>query len=1042
MVDGQPVNVEGMAVSANAIPGQPGQPMPGQPGGQPGASPMPGVAPTVGPLAPVSRSTKPEFVADPNELKIKPNPDGKIRVNFHGQPWPGVLDWYSRTAGVSLDWQELPGDYLNLTTQREYSMPEVQDLVNRHLMARGFTLLKRGELLTVENLKKLDPSSVPRVRPNELKTLPDYSFVKVSFPLKWMLADDAVEELKPMLSPNGKLNPLKHTNRIEAMDAAVNLRDIWEMLEEEQAPEGGENLVKPFKLVYVRVEDVIDQVRELMGQRRPPSSSGGGGSGGGFDGGYQMQQMMQQQMQQMQQMQQQMGQQPGGKGPKKEAEVRIVAVARENTLLVDAPPDKMAKIAEAIQILDQPSDRETSVIEAIDQTRIFRLHNLSPKSFAETINKVAGLSPRTTVQIDEANRALVVSGNRADLAIVDMLVKKLDGNARTFQVIGLRKLPADYVAGSIRFMMGKEVEQQSSSQSRRSYFYDPFGGFGGRQQEEKKSDDFRVDADVEHNRLLLWCNDNEFKDIEALLIKLGELPAPGGNPNNRRVYEAGSVEDALELLKRVQKAWPNHSKHPLRIQSPDVPEKSPLERPQPKPLTPDQIERNDKPGQRTPNREARLLQSPQESLKPALANRLDDETAIANEMRTGWKPMLRPTVILASDQPRGRIVLTSDDQPPAVKPLKPMGLQDGVATSDDEPKSSADPEDALRKLVDQIRKQRATEGRGPAPTGEAPPITIRISENGQLHLECDDPAVLDLLEDVLNEQAPPRSDWKVFQLKHATTWAYGIELTLKDLFKEEMEVEKKGGGIEYDPFWGFVPGSNKSTGARRLSKRKPMKIISDRDTQTILVQSANADQLRMIQDVINIYDRAQSTEGHARRVTKIFQLKFGKARQIAEAVKDVYRDLLSENDKSMQEKAGGNGKKDDRPSAPSYTYIYGGGKNSTGGGEDDKKEQPIKFKGLLSVGIDESSNILIVSATEGLLMNVGQIIDALDEAAKPNASMRVVQLDSRVNPKLLQQKLHSILGPKPAAQGKQPNQPNQQNGQPNANQGQAVQVGE
>ena len=108
---------------------------------------------------------------------------------------------------------------------------------------------------------------------------------------------------------------------------------------------------------------------------------------------------------------------------------------------------------------------------------------------------------------------------------------------------------------------------------------------------------------------------------------------------------------------------------------------------------------------------------------------------------------------------------------------------------------------------------------------------------------------------------------------------------------------------------------------------------------------------------------------------------------------------------------------------------------------DDKKEQPIKFKGLLSIGVDENSNILIVSATEGLLLNVGQIIDALDEAARPNASMRVVQIDSRVNPKVLQQKLHSILGPKPAAQGKQPNQPGQQPGQP-GNPGQAVQVGE
>ena len=133
----------------------------------------------------MTRAAKPEFVADPKELEIRPNPEGKLKINFKGQPWPAVLEWLSKVAAVSLDWQELPGDYLNLVTQREYTVPETQDLINRHLLARGFTLLKRGEMLTLENVKKLDPSTVPRFRTAELKTLPDYAFVKTSFSLKW-----------------------------------------------------------------------------------------------------------------------------------------------------------------------------------------------------------------------------------------------------------------------------------------------------------------------------------------------------------------------------------------------------------------------------------------------------------------------------------------------------------------------------------------------------------------------------------------------------------------------------------------------------------------------------------------------------------------------------------------------------------------------------------------------------------------------------------------------------------------------------------------
>ena len=103
------------------------------------------------------------------ELKVRPDEKGRVRFNFNGQPWPAVLEWLAQISGMSLDWQELPGDYLNLTTQRSYTIEEARDLINRHLLARGFTLLCQGELLTVANIKKLDPSLVPRVEPRELE---------------------------------------------------------------------------------------------------------------------------------------------------------------------------------------------------------------------------------------------------------------------------------------------------------------------------------------------------------------------------------------------------------------------------------------------------------------------------------------------------------------------------------------------------------------------------------------------------------------------------------------------------------------------------------------------------------------------------------------------------------------------------------------------------------------------------------------------------------------------------------------------------------
>ncbi|HMO86636.1 MAG TPA: hypothetical protein PKC18_17120, partial [Lacipirellulaceae bacterium] len=79
--------------------------------------------------------------ADRDELKARPDKDGFVQFSFRGQAWLDVLEWFAEISRSSLDWQELPADKLNLTTQRKYTVLETRDLLNRHLLSRGFTML-------------------------------------------------------------------------------------------------------------------------------------------------------------------------------------------------------------------------------------------------------------------------------------------------------------------------------------------------------------------------------------------------------------------------------------------------------------------------------------------------------------------------------------------------------------------------------------------------------------------------------------------------------------------------------------------------------------------------------------------------------------------------------------------------------------------------------------------------------------------------------------------------------------------------------------
>jgi hypothetical protein len=92
-------------------------------------------------------------------------------------------------------------------------------------------LLRHGEVLSVVNLKKLNPGMVPE----QLAERDPHEFVRVLFKIDSLVAEAAVTEFKPMLSPNGKLEPLKISNRLEAMDTVGNLHDIHSLLMEEQS---------------------------------------------------------------------------------------------------------------------------------------------------------------------------------------------------------------------------------------------------------------------------------------------------------------------------------------------------------------------------------------------------------------------------------------------------------------------------------------------------------------------------------------------------------------------------------------------------------------------------------------------------------------------------------------------------------------------------------------------------------------------------------------------------------------------------------------
>ena len=458
-----------------------------------------------------------------------------------------------------MDWQELPNDYINFSTERPHTIPEVLDLFNRLLFDRGYTMVLRGEVMSVVKIKNLDPSLLRRVEDeSELMDLPAHNFVKMTFQLPNQLkADKAAEDVKSILSPQAKVQPLMATNRLLVIDIVANQREVSRLINSEHAAATGKIVPREFVMRYARADQVADQVMVLLGldpsSRRTPQEL----------------QIEQQRLQLFTQMQQKGKEISKYLGKGKNESVFLAVNHRNNSIVVNAPPAEMAVVERAVIMLDVPSGSfaDSGALGSRELAlRKYQLATIDPQAVVSALEELGFLHPGTQLKMDVKSKTIFASATAEDHEKISSMIDKLDGTGRQFEVIWLRRLPADSVAATIHaLMVGKEEKKDNSR--RRSYFYSFYDQGREEENDDKK---FRIDADVENNRLLLWANEDELVEVRRFLVKLGELPGESGNPNTIRVLDARDENATLRLIQQIRAAWPDIAPNQLRIDGPDA----------------------------------------------------------------------------------------------------------------------------------------------------------------------------------------------------------------------------------------------------------------------------------------------------------------------------------------------------------------------------------------------------------------------------------------------------------------------------------------
>lgn len=771
-----------------------------------------------------------------DDANIEPAPTGYVHLLFRDHKWLPALQWLAEQLKMNLDWQSLPEGEFSLHSTQPYTLEEAEDLINMQLLARGFTLLKRGEVLRVVPLKELDITLVPRVDADQLETLRPHTFARVSFTLDWMIADEAVEEFKPLVSPYGTLSAMRSSNRLEVMDAVINLREMHRLLVRAEHEDARRERVAEFRLQYRRADDVVAKVRQLLGlpDANPAPST--------------QTQLDIEQTKFKAEAIKQMG--TGAKELLKDKKVDVFLTIndKENSILCNAPPNKIEIVRQAIEAIDKPLPDTESTWSTLSRVKLHDVEGFDPKAITvllASLQEQGNLGKDARFQYEAAYNRIIAFASAQDQLTIAQVIESFRAKRRSATVLPLGSIDAEYAVSAIQLVLKNPIRPPAA----------PGVASDGT---------FQVEADPDHKRLLLWASEEEVKEVQQFLKSLGSTDAASTSNNNMQVISLNGAP-LREVSSRLQRVWSDLSDAPLIVE-------------------------------------------------PIADSTSESTTA--------------PTAKPASDTPAKEINEPAQRKKDVTQ-LSSSNIRLISSTVDKDQQKAA---------------QQDSKPQDPKQTSQAP-VRLIEGDNGEVMILSRDAAAADTARKLLEGMLPEPSSVSVIALKHAQ--ANVIKRQLEELLQEDKPP---------------VPPTAAASAIPKLAKRpQQMKLDPDLRTNRILIRNASELQLKRVRQLVDVLDQPVTADDRLARQQKVYRFKHRKAEEVATMVKEVYRDLLSINDRVFSSSTA---------TSPRGSFGYNQNLAATASNPE--------YQGLLSVGIDIESNLLVVSAPSYLIDEIVKLVESVD----------------------------------------------------------------
>jgi len=436
-----------------------------------------------------------------------------------------------------------------------------------------------------------------------------------------------------------------------------------------------------------------------------------------------------------------------------------------------------------------------------------------------------------------------------------------------------------------------------------------------------------VEADYDNQQLIIRASKEDLEEIRQLLAKMGETGLGGdlaGDGRNFRVLPL-SEREARQALEELRRIWPQLRPNPIRVVTPSA-------------VAPSVRQSRDSVTE--PTESQGDDQTDENSPASTDDEQASGETGTDTETNLDESAQVRP----ARAEAAGRVVhqgagLSTADNAKNPNRRPNSVFQLAVYADESEDESAAEVTDDSPTAEDAQPDESEA-----SPAAEPSPIVVAPGPAG-LTIASDDTEALNQFESLLNALIERRGtggrDYTIFQLRNAN--AALVADTLQKLFD----------------------------GGSPLRGLSSVSIVPDARLNALIVQG-NRNDLAAIEGLVESLDTSEVPETLVAPRPKLIPLENARAEEVADVLRDVYREELRARQQSQ------------------LPVPRGVSQDLAAVLQSFNAQQ---MGPALSVGVDQDSNSLVISAAPTLMAEVEKLVANLDEtAARLTRSVRVIPL--------------------------------------------------